>query len=664
MNLKIREVVLWPKRNGEEPRRVPFRLGGINVLTGQSQTGKSALIAIVDYCLGSGKCTIPVGTIRDKTAWFGVVLQLADRQLLLARREPGLQAQTGDMFIDEQRDVSIPDEPVQNINVDAVKARLNQAARLPGLPLQEGAQSGYGGRASFRDMAAFNFLPQHIVANPYTLFFKADTQEHQEKLKNVFPLVLGATTARALIIEAELKDLRRQLSRVRTELDNRRVVAQRWVDELAASYTRARELGLMPGAPEPSDEWGTDTFLSYLRLVSEALERETLPQVPIGASADAVERLARVRARELETSRAIADQRRKLLHLESLQQSSSEYIEQIAVQNRRIAGVGWFAQTLAERARRCPFCESDQPIVPNRFVALSQAAESLKGASAAADKTEMVLDREIADARRSLAALEEQVNRLRVQRQMYESRTERAREARQTLAEVYRFVGQLEQSIENYDLADQGGDLSITLATLERRIAALESELRRPETRRRTEDALARISEYARTYTRLIGVERPEARMRLDITNLALEIESAQGRWDHLWEIGSGANWMGYHISALLALHQHFLDLPQSPVPQFLMIDQPSQVYFPERWPGDPDPETGEADVGADVVARERDLLGVRRIFETLAAAVEVSRGGLQLIVTDHAGEITWEGVPGINLVDNWRGSALIPAEW
>ena len=31
---------------------------------GASKTGKSAVIPIIDYCLASGKCSIPVGTIR------------------------------------------------------------------------------------------------------------------------------------------------------------------------------------------------------------------------------------------------------------------------------------------------------------------------------------------------------------------------------------------------------------------------------------------------------------------------------------------------------------------------------------------------------------------------------------------------------------------------
>lgn len=36
---------------------------GVNVITGKSSTGKSALIEIFDYCFGSSEFTVPVGII-------------------------------------------------------------------------------------------------------------------------------------------------------------------------------------------------------------------------------------------------------------------------------------------------------------------------------------------------------------------------------------------------------------------------------------------------------------------------------------------------------------------------------------------------------------------------------------------------------------------------
>jgi hypothetical protein len=45
-------------------------------------------------------------------------------------------------------------------------------------------------------------------------------------------------------------------------------------------------------------------------------------------------------------------------------------------------------------------------------------------------------------------------------------------------------------------------------------------------------------------------------------------------------EIGSGANWVAYHLLALIALHRYFIE-DKRPVPEFLILDHPSQVYFP-----------------------------------------------------------------------------------
>lgn len=45
---------------------------------------------------------------------------------------------------------------------------------------------------------------------------------------------------------------------------------------------------------------------------------------------------------------------------------------------------------------------------------------------------------------------------------------------------------------------------------------------------------------------------------------------------------GGGENHLAYHLSALLALHL-FASKNNCPIPQFLLIDQPTQVYFPSE---------------------------------------------------------------------------------
>lgn len=88
MYFQLRKLILWPRHNGE-PRVVEFHPGVVNVISGASKTGKSAVIPIIDYCLASDKCAIPVGVIRENCSWFGVLIDTVEGQKLLARREPG-----------------------------------------------------------------------------------------------------------------------------------------------------------------------------------------------------------------------------------------------------------------------------------------------------------------------------------------------------------------------------------------------------------------------------------------------------------------------------------------------------------------------------------------------------------------------------------------------
>jgi hypothetical protein len=87
MKLTILKVILWPKDTNQTHRVIPFVPGKINIISGESGTGKSTLTSIIDYCLGSGKCSIPVGLIREVTGWFGLHLQLANTEMIVARRE-------------------------------------------------------------------------------------------------------------------------------------------------------------------------------------------------------------------------------------------------------------------------------------------------------------------------------------------------------------------------------------------------------------------------------------------------------------------------------------------------------------------------------------------------------------------------------------------------
>jgi hypothetical protein len=149
MYFQLRKLILWPRIDAPA-RVVTFRGGVVNVISGASKTGKSAVIPIIDYCLGAGKCAIPVGVIRENCAWFGILVETIEGQKLLARREPGDQQNTGDMVLIEAPEVVVPERIAEKTtNVDAVKDMLDRLAVLSNLDFEPGTDNGFKSRTSF-----------------------------------------------------------------------------------------------------------------------------------------------------------------------------------------------------------------------------------------------------------------------------------------------------------------------------------------------------------------------------------------------------------------------------------------------------------------------------------------------------------------------------------
>jgi predicted nucleic acid-binding Zn-ribbon protein len=656
MKLAILKIVLWPKQAQLPPRVIPFLADKINVITGESATGKSSLTAIIDYCLGSGKCAIPVGLIRDVSEWFGLQIKLANTELIVARRNPGDQQTTTDLYWIEGVNLQVPNRVEKNGRVEDLKSRLDQAAQLPHLELSADDSIGYGGRPSFRDMAAFNFQPQHIVANPYTLFFKADTTEHREKLRAMFPLVLGAVDSSTLEKQREFKDLAKEHDKLRRELDARLDAAKAWEAEVESYYLQAKALGLLPNSPNPDASWKLDRYVLELRPVPEDIKRHDIPEIKEGTSEEAVAQLTQILGEEDRLARQIGSVRQRLSKLDQLAASVGEYGVTLSDQKDRMLGVGWLERKL-QAAHTCPVCSAVHEGGNEHLGELQRLAHELSVLSNSVAQAPAKLDQELAELRTELRSLEQDISKTRKKRQFLESQSQEMSAQRQRVRQIYLFVGRVEQALENLSASRNVGDLKERVDQLFRRIQDLRNELDPRAQRERERAAIESVSSRIHDHARDLQLEHAAENVRLNIRELTLQFTTLSGRTDFLWEVGSGQNWVGYHISCLLALHEHFFGLPNSPVPRFLVIDQPSQVYFPEAWP-----TLNETPGG-----KSADIEGVHRIFSALSKFLESLPEPFQIIVSEHAGAITWQGLRNVNVVANWRegqGDYLIPASW
>ena len=90
MTMQIMDIVVF-SHHGRR-RSLSLQTGALNIITGASKSGKSALVDIVDYCFGAGECKVPEGPIRRSVSWFGIRLQVDEGQAFIARRCPEPQA--------------------------------------------------------------------------------------------------------------------------------------------------------------------------------------------------------------------------------------------------------------------------------------------------------------------------------------------------------------------------------------------------------------------------------------------------------------------------------------------------------------------------------------------------------------------------------------------
>ncbi|WP_368941212.1 DUF3732 domain-containing protein [Citrobacter werkmanii] len=446
MYFQIRGIILWPRNKNFKPHTIRFELGKVNVISGASRTGKSAVIPIIDYCLGANTCSIPVKTIRKYCEWFGIVVATEQGEKLLARKEPGNQRSTTDMFVLEAENItSIPIRLEKNTNVIAVKRMLDDLANLSNLDFSGGDEnSGFDGRPAFRDLAAFTFQPQNVVANPDVLFFKTNTYEHREKLRKIFPYVLGAITSELMAKQFELNRTRLFLRRKERELKDAQDVSAQWLADLKSKYSEAQELGLVP---KPQEQLSRKQMISQLE---EVISRTDLTlKVTVSTISDALSELNALESEERLVSRELTTMRHRLEEMNRLRVGMHQYENALLMQRDRLKISGWLLSNTNDESD-CPMCGSHTDSAKQKLQALVQRLSDVEAAVGADTHKEVpaAFDRELQRVTTEVANATERLRAIQSRKRTLTSRSKEAREQQFSTRRAERFIGNVESALE------------------------------------------------------------------------------------------------------------------------------------------------------------------------------------------------------------------------
>lgn len=639
--MQINKIILY-SLSGKK-RILSFDIGKVNIITGESKSGKSALIEIVNYCLASTNCDIPEGIIRESVSYFSILLTFNDGETaFIARENPnvkGIQASTTVCLIRNiGNDLPELEELNSNINIDTLKEFLtrkigiSENLHIPDSLTREPL------KANFKHSRFYCYQPQYLVADPYQLFYNQNKEFVSQSIKDTLPYFLGAVNEDSLLIENEITQLKKQLNRlVREKRENEKIKSE-GLSQAFSLIEEAKEIGLLSKDINPENQ--TDAYV-HLQTVSKW---EYQP-FEVKAENSGLKELIDKRNELKSELGKISDNKKAAT---DYLRNSFGYSNEVKQQEIRLETINLFKENSEFDENCCPLCDSTLnvpiPTIQNINSSLKNIKDDLRFTKAESPRIQSYIetvDSQYHEIETELKKIEKSISALYLE-------SEKARTVRDLNIRRGKIIGRVSLFLESTEQDVDLTNIDNKIESLKNKILELEKNVDSENEKEKLLSILNKINLQMSKWVENLDVEYENDPIRFDLNKLTMFIDTDK-KPIALPQIGSGANWVAYHLLVIFALHQHFIQ-NNRPVPRFIIIDQPTQVYYP--------PEKTD-----DLIEVSSDEIAVNKMFDFMFSVVSSLSPNLQVIVTDHAYLKSNDFVESVREV--WRdGLKLIPNDW
>lgn len=620
--------------------------GSVNIITGASGTGKSALIKTIDYCLGSSKCTIPV-FIRRRCIAVGVKWVRGEEEMIVSRLVPPANQDTSTiMYISTGKNINLPQSVAEldgRENVQSAKNYLERAFGIADAASVSDLGFSIRGRSTVRHIPPYIFVTKEIIDSETVLLHGLGDIDKVQGIIDSLPFFLGAVSAEAAAAERKLRQLKRTLEIEKTREKEREKIQGFSKLRAKALIGEASNLGLTEQA---SGEATQEEMIQKLKLLME-VQAEVF-SYPSGSE------LEGLHAKRKTVLNKINQLRKELRASETAASEAEGFGVTVQRQHDKIK--------LAEHlrldgiSRTCPICES-------------ATTKGMEIASAIQKTLVKVRDESVSVARvkPEIRKLCESISEKLVSENL--TLKELDTEIKTLLAQVENtknidnlnrlksfFIGRVSYFLET--LKDNSGAVRFDSSGIETEIQLLEGTLNPEITNSKLRHAENVISREATnilgTLPRVAPCENSEIYFSAKKPTITVIENEGSGAILSLPEVGSDQNYLAIHISLAFALQRYFEKI-EAPIPGVLVLDQVSRPYYPAN----------EGDDELDVSQVNDDSLAMRKHIDFLFNEVARSKG-LQILLIEHA---YFSNDPKYvkSTKERWTyssGKALIPSDW
>ncbi|MCI5918090.1 MAG: DUF3732 domain-containing protein [Roseburia sp.] len=642
MKSYIKSIIIF-NENGEK-RVVPLKQG-VNIITGESKTGKSALVEIIDYCLCSTRCTIPKGKITDFSYLYTLVMVIGDNAYVIARYNWN---DDGKMFFSkEAKDFNVKklelsyfaEKPL--LSYKDVKREIECALGLFVTNMATDAEQK-GKKASLRNMVSYLFQHQNLMASKFALFYRFSDFYKRKDVIDQFPVFAGMISQEYYSDLIQLNTLKEQLKqKYKKQKANEKSTAyiKENLSPLLADYFALLEQDF-------------DEKISVQKMLKIASNLPEFDNTQLFGENKITERYSELNT-ELESLRN--KEREILLKIKNIDNasdtgSSFAYMLKDLKQQTSIAEIETDKYT-------CPLCGHEcQEIVENDSK-LIEATEWLDNELRITEKYTADFSEDVRKLKDEHSKIEEKIKEVWKQIKTIEQKFLSS----QALVSKREKVNYAKAKIALYvEMSDFGifETVDEDIVELKEKIARLEEKIKGFDIDKKMSKAETFLSNNMNSLSLTLDFEEEYRPINLNFGLTDGSFDIYQHNMDneniHLYEMGSGANWVSCHIALFLSFLHYFAGQDNSPMLLTMFFDQPSQVYFPQ------------GDYKSDAIT-QADLKAVNKMYKTIfdeINLIEKDTGVLpQIIIVDHVDGDNLECKREFNkyVRCNWRnGKALI----
>lgn len=328
----------------------------------------------------------------------------------------------------------------------------------------------------------------------------------------------------------------------------------------------------------------------------------------------------------------------------------TNFSKEATEQRARLKSIELFKDDIAH-SYQCPLCESELKVSIPTIVEMNKSLLAVNNQLEGVYRDSPHIQRHIADLEEKIGQASDSLKL--VQRELSKAILDdvAAKDRQDQMLSRGKFLGRLNEFLETSTPQERDNDIDEQINDLKKMISGIKSRINNDDLQSRLETILSLISEKMTAYSKNLDLEHSGSSLRLDLKKLTVVANTVDGPIP-LNRMGSGENWVGYHVLCHLALHWWFRKVKR-PVPGFLVFDQPTQAYYP------PDSTEG----GLDQIEKDTDRAAVQALFKLMETACGEIQPDFQLIVLDHAHlKDKWFER---SIIEIWRGNnALIPYDW